>query len=250
MKRTIFLALALAGIQSASAEFFNPAATRSVNLYAEVDGDPVTNPQIDVFGNPDGFFDPPNLSISDSGNERGSGNGSINHQSNLSLGSTSLTASLTDIGAATSAPANGHRGTLSIFSQLHLGFVSDTPFTFTLTANFGSGSAGNAFNPGEYGVRFRDASFGTTLAFYDLANPSGTTTLELPAGSYVLDSLSGMSFDAVFGNPPALGYNSTFDTNWSFSATPTPEPSSAVLLLSGAALCLRRRSLRTNGRNA
>ena len=246
MKRTILLALALAGIQSASAEFLNPAATRSVNLYAEVDGDPTTNPQIDVVGNPDGVFDPPNLSISDSGNERGSASGSINHQSNLSLGSSSLTASLTDTGAAISAPANGHRGTLSIVSELHLRFASDTPFTFTLTANFGSGSAGNGFNPGEYGVRFRDASVGTTLAFYDLANRSGTTTLELPAGDYLLDSLSGMSFDAVFGNPPAPGYNSTFDTSWSFTAGSVPEPSSAALLLGAAgAMLTRRRRLAT-----
>ena len=242
MKTTILLALALAGIQPASAEFSNHSGFRGVSLY--VDGDPGP---IDVFGNPVGLFDPLTLSISDSSMGGGFVNASINHQSNISFGPTSLAASLSDTGAGISEPAEGTRGTLSAVSQLQLGFTSDTPFTFTLTANL-SGLSGNGFLAGVHGVRFSDSY--TTLAFYDLANPSGTSTWELPAGNYFLDSVSGMSFDAIFGVPPAPSYNSPFASDWNFSATPTPEPSSAILLLSGAALCLRRRSLRTNARNA
>ena len=46
-----------------------------------------------------------------------------------------------------------------------------------------------------------------------------------------------------FGNDFALD-------DVSFTGSNVPEPSAAILLLSGAAICLRRRSLRTHDRNA
>jgi hypothetical protein len=219
MKTITLLVLALAGIQPAFADFLNPSTFRAVYLGIEADGDPSTNPDIAEFGNPDGLFDPPLLSIGESSMEHGSASGSINHRSGVSLSSTLLTASFTDTGAGSSTPTEGHRGTLSAFSLFQLTFASDTSFTVTLGANLShsNGSPGNGFSS-TYGVTLWDTITSKTLAQYDLANPSGTNTFILPAGSYALDSLSGVSFDAVFGNPPAASYSSSFSSDWSFSA--------------------------------
>lgn len=56
-----------------------------------------------------------------------------------------------------------------------------------------------------------------------------------------------VEFDGVVGqwNDQSLGRTSDFG----YVVENVPEPSSALLLLSGAALCLRRRSLRTHERN-
>ena len=87
---------------------------------------------------------------------------------------------------------------------------------------------------------------GNTITAYFNGDPfftqtNGNLTAPLAAISF---SLENQPNDA--GGSPSV----TFD-NFSLTGTAAaPEPSSAILLLSGAALCLCRRSLRTNCRNA
>ncbi len=71
--------------------------------------------------------------------------------------------------------------------------------------------------------------------------PDYTTSRNLTTDLPFLNSTNSRLFFGVQSG------NTTFDN---LSVNVVPEPSSALLLLSGVALCLRRRSLRTNQRNA
>lgn len=227
----IVIALILCGTRFASADFISEALTRGVDLSVEVDGDINSNPAFNVSSNAAGLFDPANQSISETSLERGNASANIDHQSDIVFSADAVSISVSNSGSGSSTPADGYRGTLNATSELRVRFSSDVPFTFTLTSTSLTHSSGSPGNTASfvvpYGVTLHDAVTDTVYASYTLANPTGSTTLTLPAGSYFLDSISGVSFDAIFGDPPAANYSSDFNSVWSFTAAPLPDPSIA-----------------------